>query len=51
VAGPQRPGHVPASVAGARLALDPERHERIASLFAEPPAPPKDNHIQQGRTT
>jgi 1-deoxyxylulose-5-phosphate synthase len=38
VAGPQRPGHIPASVAAARLALDPEQHERIGSLFAEPKA-------------
>lgn len=36
VAGPQRPGHIPASVAAARLALDPELHERIGALFAEP---------------
>ena len=33
VAGPQHPGHVPASVAAAQLALDPEVHERIGSLF------------------
>ena len=33
VAGPQRPAHVPAGVAAARLALDPETHERIGSLF------------------
>ena len=33
VAGPQRPAHVPAGAAATRLALDPETHERIGSLF------------------
>lgn len=36
VAGPQRPGHIPASVAAARLTLDPGIHERIGSLFTAP---------------
>jgi aryl-alcohol dehydrogenase-like predicted oxidoreductase len=36
VAGPQRPGHIAASVAAARLTLDPETHARIGSLFAAP---------------